>query len=262
MAAICQRELPVRPWADPRLARLPGLVPVEPGEWLQVDTAYGAQIARRRELLKTCRDKVLQVTDGAGPGLEELFGRVLAELPGRAGFRRRGGQVRCPDGRVVVPDPARPLESLAGLVQEDFCLLEKPAGGTEHVLSAALVCFPASWTLAEKIGRPLGAIHAPVDSYDPQMARRVQRLFDGVRPECPIWRANCLLYDDPELYQPRPEGQRRGPPGDGPIWVRIERQSIVKLKKTGSVVFSIHSYVLPLDRLAPEDRAAVLARAG
>jgi hypothetical protein len=52
--------------------------------------------------------------------------------------------------------------------------------GDEHVLTAAVLCFPASWHLADKIGRPLTTIHVPVKVYDETLARRVQRLFDGV----------------------------------------------------------------------------------
>ena len=260
MSEICQACVPIRPWDDVRLARLPGLVPIEPGEWVQVDDAYAGQMAHRQALLASRRDQVLRQVPEAGEGLAELYERVLAELRGRGDFRFDGDRVTCPDARVVRLDPARPLETLAALVQEDFCLLQKPAGGEEHVMTAALLCFPASWTLNEKFGRPLTAIHGPVAEYSADMARRVQRLFDGVQPERPIWRANCLLYDDPELHQPRREAERRAPVTDGRKWVRIERQSIVKLAKTGDVVFSIHSYVLPLERFARQDRQAILAR--
>lgn len=262
MSEICQARVPIRPWDDPRLTRLPGLVPIEPGEWLEVDDAYAGQMAHRQALLAGRRDQVLRVAPESGEGLAELYERVLAELRARADFRFAGDRVMCPDGRAVCLDPAQPLETLNALVQEDFCLLQKRAGGDEHVMTAALLCFPASWTLDEKFGQPLTAIHGPVTEYSAEMARRVQRLFDGVQPERPIWRANCLLYDDPELHQPRREGDRRAPVTGGRKWVRIERQSIVKLAETGDVVFSIHSYVVALDRFDANDRAAILARAG
>ena len=260
MHEICQAELPIRPWEDPRLARLPGLLPIETGNWLQVDDAYGAQIAHKQALLATRRGQVLQVMPGAAAGLAELFDLVLEQLRARPDFHLDGDRATCPDGRKVALDPARPLETLAALVQEDFCLLHKPDGAGEHLLTAALLGFPASWTLAEKIGRPLTAIHGPVAEYSPDMARRVQRLFDGVRPERPIWRANCLLYDDPELFQPRPEGTRRALDTSGRLWVRVERQSIVKLEETNDVIFSIHTYVVPLEQFDAQDRAALLAR--
>ena len=260
MPEICQNVLPVRPWDDPRLMRLPGLLPIEPGQWLQVDDAYGAQMARRQDLLAHKREAVLARGTASAPALGELYDTVLATLDQHPAFSRSQGRIRCPDGREVTPDPARVFDTLGALLQEDFCLLEKPTGADEHILTGALLCFPASWTLAEKLGKPLTAIHGPVDSYSPDMARRVQRLFDGVQPERPIWRANCLLYGDPELHQPRRENARRRPVDGARKWVRIERQSIVKLKQTGAVVFSIHSYQQALDNLPPDDQKAIVER--
>jgi hypothetical protein len=141
-------------------------------------------------------------------------------------------------------------------VQEDLVLMEKPSGMDQHVLTAAALCFPASWSLAEKFLRPLTGIHAPVDVYDEDLARRVQRLFDGIRPGRPIWRANALVYADPALFQPRTEADRRPSPPEGPRWLRVERQCLARLPETGAVAFTIHTYVVPFESLDPEDRVA------
>lgn len=261
MPEICQSELPFKPWADTRLARLPGLVPVEPGGWLQVDDAYGAQMAYRRDILAREGDAVRRMAPDARAACGELLALVLDEVAGLDGFEVNGAEVHCPDGRVVVPDDARPLESLNALVQEDFCIMQKPDGTDAHVLTGALLCFPASWTLAEKFMRPLVGIHAPVASYDANIARRVQRLFDGVQAGRPVWRANALVYDDPDLYQPRCEGEPRRRANSARQWLRSERQTLRRLPESDAVVFSIHSYVVPLERLGDADRAALRARA-
>lgn len=258
---ICQDRIPFRPWADPRLARLPGLVPVEPGDWLQIDDAYGAQMGLREALLAKRGDAVLRCPPEALPAAHELLDRVLAELADKPGFEIGDGQALCPDGRRVALDPATPLASAARLVQEDLVVMERPEGAAEHILTAAALCFPASWTLAEKAGRPLTAIHIPTEAYDSHLARRVQRLFDGIRPGRAIWRANALVYADPGLHQPRREDDRRAPPGAGPRWLRMERQTLVRLPATRAVAFTIHTYVLPFDRLEPADRAALAGKA-
>ena len=51
----------------------------------------------------------------------------------------------------------------------------------EHVLKGAILCFPSSWSLEEQFLRPLSIIHGPIQSYDKDVTRRVQRLFDGIR---------------------------------------------------------------------------------
>lgn len=259
-AEICQATLPLRPWAEPQTRRLPGLSPVDPGDWLRVDEAYGAQMALREHLLGARRSAVAALDPAARPAAEALLDAVLDEIAANPAYGRDGAAIVCPDGRRVVPDRGDPLVSAARLVQEDLIVMQQPEAGGEHVLTGAVVCFPASWTLAQKIHRPLTAIHTPVPDYDPEIARRVQRLFDGLRPGRPIWRANALVYADPALFQPRREGERRALPADGKRWLRIERQVLRRLPVARSVAFTIHTYVLPFAALDPGDRAALAGR--
>jgi hypothetical protein len=260
MNEICQAELPLKPWAEPRTARLPGLNPVAPGDWLRVDDVYAAQMAYRETLLATRREAVHALDDAARPAAEALLDAVLTEIADKPGYARDGEAVLCPDGRRVGIDRADPLVTAARLVQEDLVLMQQPEGAPEHILTGAVLCFPASWTLAEKFHRPLVAIHLPVPAYDENLARRVQRLFDGLREGQPIWRANALVYGDPDLHQPRREGEGRLLPPGGKRWLRIERQVLTRLPAPRSVVFTIHTYVFPFDRLSPDDRAALAGR--
>ncbi|MEJ2021673.1 MAG: DUF3445 domain-containing protein [Maritimibacter sp.] len=254
---ICQRDLPIRPWAEDRTRRLPGLNPVEPGDWLRVDDAYAAQMGYREALLADRPGAVLALDEGARPAAEELLDVVLDEIAGKPGFVRDGDHVTCPDGRVVAIDRAAPLATCGRLVQEDLVLLEMRPGSDEHLLTGAVLCFPASWTLAEKFLKPLTLIHTPVPSYSADLARRVQRLFDGLQVGRPIWRANNLIYGNPDLHQPRSEDDRREDAADGPRWLRVERQCLRRLAESRAVVFSIHSYVVPFESLEVEDQAAL-----
>lgn len=240
---ILQSRLPYTPWSTPGMDRLPGVQPLE-GAWLRVDEAYAAQMAYRAELLDTRREAVCALDPGALPAAQEYLGLVLEALP--EGFARAGGKVCCPDGREVTPDAARPLESLNALVQEDVAILERR--GEEHVLTGALLCFPASWTLSEKFMRPLSTIHDPVPDYAP-VAARVQRMFDRVRAGQPLWRANALMYHDADLHQPRRGDDRRVPPKGVPRFLRSERQTLLRLPRTDAVAFVIHTYVVPFAQL-------------
>lgn len=258
MDHIVQSDLPTAPWRDPGLGRLPGLVPLGAGDWLQQDEAFDGQMALRDRLVQERRDEVIAETPEAGAAVAELYDAVLAALAERPGYRWADGACTRPDGVRVALDEGDRLGTLARLVQDDLCLLQKAEGAAEHVLTAAILCFPASWTLVEKIGRPLVRIHEPVDHYDPEMARRVQRLFDHLRVGAPLWRQNALVYADPALHQPRREGAPRNRAARGQF-LRSERQTLLRLPETGAVVFSIHTYVLPLERLDDADRAAIAA---
>lgn len=239
MTLILQRHLP----DDMRLTRaLPGMRP-ETGSWLHVDDAYAAQMARREALLEAQADDVLYLDEQARPAAMELLDTVLKALP-VLGFETRRDGVICPDGRVIEVAGDAPLRTLGRLCQNDFVLMEQC--GDEHVLTGAVLCFPASWRLAEKAGRPLVGIHEPVEEYTEDLARRVQRLFDGIQVGRPLWRFNQLWYQDPELFQPRSQTEpRRVGAGlsEGPYY-RTERQTLLRLPQTRAVVFAIHTYVL------------------
>src|SRR5690606_17505496 len=146
----------------------------------RVDDAHAAQMAERERLIGAVPDVGHALLPEGRAAAEELYATVLDRLTRMEGFRVGRDSVLRPDGVEVALDPAQPLITLGRLVQEDLCLMEQ-AGG-EHRLTGGILCFPASWTLGQKIGRALVSIHQPVDSYDDGMARRVQRLFDAIRP--------------------------------------------------------------------------------
>ncbi|GGB15491.1 heme-dependent oxidative N-demethylase family protein [Allosediminivita pacifica] len=221
--------------------KLPGIAPLDPADWLMVDEAFADQMALRETLLRDRRDDVLRLDPAAMPAALELLDTVIAALP--EDFHATDTAITRPDCARVTLDRTDPMGTLGHLVQEDLCLLEKR--GEEHVLTGAVLCFPASWTLSEKVLKPLTAIHVPVPEYDADIARRVQRLFDGVKPGRPLWRFNALRYDDPSLHHPRTESAPKAldHPDDAPF-LRSERQCILRLPQTGAVVFSIHTFVV------------------
>ena len=151
--------------------------------------------------------------------------------------------MKCPDGRVVSLDYSEPLLTLGNLVQCDFCILQKHKD--EHVLKGAILCFPSSWSLEEQFLQPLSIIHGPIQSYDKDVTRRVQRLFDGIKPQKPLWRFNELYYDAPDLFQPRKTANRRPIlKGTDRRFLRSERQVLFRLPRSNSVIFSIHTHIL------------------
>lgn len=202
------------------------------------DDAFDAQMAAREQLLDQHREDVLMLDSGAMPAAQELLGMVLDQL-----YSRDVGRVQRADGRSVDLDWQDPLATLGRITQQDFCILEKR--GDEHVMTGAVLCFPASWTLAEKFQAPLTGIHSPVDSYNTSIAARVQRLFDGVQAGRPLWRFNGLWYRDPALHQPRSQYETRDEIHDAEAeFLRSEKQMILRLPQTRAVVFCIHTYVL------------------
>lgn len=243
MPEILQHDIPYDPLSP---YPLPGVRPTSLDDWLHRDDAFAAQMKYRARLLAEQRDQVLAMDSQAlAPALELLDLVVQQTYPDTNEIAVR------PDGVEITIDRERPLETLCNLVQEDLCILQKHVD--EHVLTGAILCFPASWQLSEKFMRPLIAIHDRIAPYDANIARRVQRLFDGIQPGRPLWRFNALWYHDAELFQPRPRKIRdRGDAG----FLRSERQTLLRLPRTNAVVFSIHTYVLAANTLPKMENPA------
>ena len=70
-------------------------------------------------------------------------------------------------------------------------------------LAAGSLCFPSSWSLVEKFGRPLQEIHAPVPGFGPgtRPAELINRMFDGLQGQA-VERFNWSIQADDALYQP------------------------------------------------------------
>lgn len=240
MPVILQKRLSSMPWMDERALRLPGTKAIKAEDWLFRDECFEAQTAYKALLLGGRRDEVLITLEGSEQACEELREMICGTTGSEA-------------------DSQLPLIQISRLTQEDWIILQKPDGESEHIATAGLLCFPASWTLSEKIGRPLTRIHKPVPGYAGDIARRVQRMFDGLQPDRPICRSNLLIYNIPELHHPLKEGEHRLVGPEDEHFVRVERQTLRKLPRSGAIVFGIHTSVVRAQDL-DEDGFNALAK--
>lgn len=253
---VLQDRLPFAPWMDPATSRLPGMRPCAAGDWLRRDEAFAGQMAKRDWLIATRQPLVHAMLPEGRAAADELYALALARLAADPGYAMGDGWVQRPDGVRVTLDARVPLVTLGRLVQEDLCLMQQQ--GDAVVLVGAVLCFPASWMLSQKIGRGLPGIHRPVEGYAGDLERRVQRLFDVLRTGQVLERFNALVYDDPELHQPRPEGQHRPRPVER-RYLRSERQCLMRLPQTGAVLFSIHTTIVRMESLSDAERAGLVA---
>jgi len=260
MTPVLQNTLPLPLWGDGMNSRLPGVQPLAPDDWLWVDDAFAGQMALRDRLIAKRHGDVLALHADAGSAAREALETLISVLHAGPGYEVSNASVKRPDGVGIMLDWDDPLATAGRLVQEDPCLVQKI--GEDHVLTGACLCFPAGWTLQEKMMRPLAAVHGPVAQYSADMSRRVNRLFDGIRAGRPLWRANGFLYDDPMLYAPFREASPRPKASDNAGYFRSERQCLLRLVQTRAVVFSIHTFVVERQNLTPQQQRCFAAHVG
>jgi len=121
--------------------------------------------------------------------------------------------------------------------------------GSRYLLEAASLCFPSHWRLVDKMGRSVAAIHAPVPHYADELAARVDTFFDRLRPERPVVRRNLSIHSHDELFRPEPHESPSsfapGVSGLDQVWLRSERQTLMRLARTDAVLFTIKTQQCP-----------------
>ncbi|MBX3285613.1 MAG: DUF3445 domain-containing protein [Actinobacteria bacterium] len=232
-------ELVLRAEGPPWLAM--GLGRVPEAAWLLPDDHREAELAERRRLL---RDRHAEVV-GTLPGTEAAGEEVL-ELVRAWEATHRPDLAAEPSGGTG----AHPLEEAGRRTQEDLVLMVRREG--RYHLDAAVLCFPSHWRLADKLGGSALAIHGPVPRYRDDLAERVDRYLERLRPDVIGARRNWSVHDRPDLFAPDPPTDPRpAEPHEvgSRFWLRSERQTLRRLPRTGAVLFTIRVQQAPFDAL-------------
>lgn len=239
-----------------------GLKPMALSTWIEVDEHRDAYLAEKRRLYGANPDLVLV----AEPDTEDAQREVLDLL--EAHMRERYPEVV--GGEKGPSDGEPPLKAASLLVQEDLILMRRGDDGWR--LAAGSLCFPSSWNLVEKFGRPMHAIHEPVPGFGPgtRNAELIERMFDRLQGQA-VERLNWSIQAGDALYNPLSGIQRvhraetrpsKFPDGDiaAHAFVRVERQTLRKLPVSGDILFTIRIYLDPMRVLLRHPDRGVLAK--
>jgi len=252
-----------------------GLKPLDPADWIEVDGYLLPYLAEKRRLYAEIPDRVFveeNDTRDAQQEVLELLGAYLPERFPRTHRRTDGGieVVGAADHPALPSGLAHaPLVAASLLVQEDLILMRRDDNGWR--LAAGSLCFPSSWSLLEKFGKPLQQIHEPVPGFGPgtRPAELINRMFDGLQGQA-VERFNWSIQAGNALYHPLSNVERmdratnrptRFPDGDvnAHAFIRVERQTLRKLPSSRDILFTIRIHLDPLTVLAVHPDRAKLA---
>ncbi|BCG86057.1 hypothetical protein MesoLj113c_21670 [Mesorhizobium sp. 113-3-9] len=252
-----------------------GLKPLDPANWIEVDGHLLPYLAEKRRLYAEIPERVFVEEDGTRDAQQEVLDLLGAYLPER--FPRTH---RHTDAGIEVVGAANhpalpmgladaPLVAASLLVQEDLILMRRDDSGWR--LAAGSLCFPSSWSLLEKFGKPLQQIHEPVPGFGPgtRPAELINRMFDGLQGQA-VERFNWSIQADNALYHPLSNVERidratsrptRFPDGDvkAHAFIRVERQTLRKLPASRDILFTIRIHLDPLAVLERHPDRATLA---
>lgn len=226
------RNPPHLPFLAGPASLAPGLKPVPPECLIDPDTEAVVWLPEKRRLMRERRDEVFvsTLTDAA---LAEAGALVTAHLA---------------PSHEAWPTP---LEAAAARVSDDLCLLQRGDDGLWRLQAASLVA-PTYWLLSEKVGRPLGGLHDPVPDANPGLVSRIARMFDALRPGQVLERFNWTVQAGDARFTPS-AAPLKALAAETPdaaaldvLHLRVERQTISKLPRSGLLLFTIRIVLDPL----------------
>ncbi|TIQ38629.1 MAG: DUF3445 domain-containing protein [Mesorhizobium sp.] len=253
-----------------------GLKPLELDRWIEVDEFLLPYLAEKRRLYTEIPEKVFVEQDDTRDAQREVLDLLVAHLrekhPGTHHGTGSAIEGFGPDGTIGKLSSGlreAPLVQASLLVQEDLILMRRGDDGWR--LAAGSLCFPSSWSLREKFGKPLQQIHAPVPGFGPgtRPADLINRMFDGLQGQA-VERFNWSIQAGEALYHPLSNGERidratnrptRFPDGDinAHAFIRVERQTLRKLPVSRDILFTIRIHLDPLAVLDRHPDRATLA---
>jgi dimethylamine monooxygenase subunit A len=233
--------------------------PLDLDTWLVVDEHFEADMAEKSRLLSTEPGRAACVAMQTDDEAEANVEASCKELLERIHHHQRAKQTADGSPRAVdVPPGLSPIDEAGRLTQEDWCVLLQSRRAGPYVLRAASLCFPNRWRLSEKLGHPISAIHEPVPLYAEQIAAATDALIARVTVDRPVWRINWSITDDPRLHQPSGHfdpgaGTRVVSEVGSDVFLRIERQTLIRLPETGAVIFGIRTLIRTLSEVISAD---------
>jgi hypothetical protein len=225
-----------------------GLATLDLADWIEPDERLAQYLSEKEQLLAGRRDTVLAAEAGTEAAQAEVRDVLVDHLTTRfpAIWQRQGDSIRIvPAGRSVALGEDLPIAAAARLVQEDLVLMRRGPEGWR--LSAACLCFPSSWRLADKFGKTLDHVHGPVPEFGPgsRNAMVMARIFDNLQPEQSVWRLNWSLYPDDRLFHGDHSTETRRSGDLFATFLRVEYQTLRKMKASGDILFTIRIHVDP-----------------
>jgi dimethylamine monooxygenase subunit A len=259
------------PFETPPFRLSMGLIKVPVSDWFEIfdlqERAF--QMSEKRRYLTCQYDDVFIADPSSYPASKEVLGLMLNHLPSfRPDLYSRNRNTISLNSHSdfkeevwstnLKTNEIHPLDLAARLVQEDMIIMlpsdiTKISASKEWWLAAGSVSFPSRWSLKEKFGQSMDIIHTPVPFYKKHIQTTVNNFFNRMPCNEIYARRNWSLYDNSYLRHDNGEHSSKtvqkhitSSNAGEKLWLRVERQTIRKLKITGAILFTIRIHLRQL----------------
>jgi len=253
-----------RPFRTARAAFEIGLKPMPAETWLDTGPDHAEFMVAKRARLEGLPPLFYAAVESSRPAQAELLGLAITHLVKEHGedFTVAEGYIQDHiDGSMHELSADEPLEILGRVLEEDFILIERVNGA--DIISAASNAYTTSGRIVSSVGRSMRFAHEFVPGLNEQLGARIDRVLANVQVSAPVVRFNWVLTTIADRLFPEgshdanveasakaaavlDEDYHRA--GES-LWIRVERQTFVRLPETKALAFGIHTYSHPLSSL-------------
>ena len=229
---------------------------------------YPAELALKSEILASRPSYYMQCPPETEPlaweMLELLLPDMAANLPQHFALQRDGNRWTWTNHLLnttttfILGDPSTlplpPLDWMGRQVQEDLILMREGADG-EAICAGGHLCFGSAWCLEDKIGMSFLNIHEDVPGFRSQVGTPSDLLMRRLKPNRSVARLNWSVTCNDQLnlapiLASDWHKNRYGITLDNAanrFFFRVERQTLTRLPQTRGILFTIHTYLNPLE---------------
>ena len=256
------------PFEEPPFSLSMGLLKVPDSEWFEIyDLKERAlQLKAKKKFLASIHDDVFMADPSALKASIDTLNLMLINLttyqPDLYSHKDDVFKLKSHEGfegeefiTNLKKNTIHPLDLAAKLVQEDLIVMLPPNRKQKGWwLAAGSVAFPSRWNLKDKFRKTMDDIHAPVPFYKDQLEAPTNNFFDQMPCGDIFARRNWSLHDKSSLRQDntKPIGVKTSINSKNAgecLWLRVERQTLRKLKETGAILFTIRIHIHPLKEI-------------
>jgi hypothetical protein len=252
-----------------------GLQPMSMPSWLETGSDHSSFMAAKRARLSGSPPLYYRSLEHSLAAQRELLDAVLANLTTfhAASFQLTDNVLTdlIDDSHHEVAGQSRePLERLGNTLEEDFVLFLNDGG--RDIVVAVSNAYTSFGRIVSCVGRDMHFAHEPVPGLNAQLGARIDRVIGNIQPEKPVVRFNWFITPISSRLFPEISHQANAEAAKAAglalaadatrcgdvLWLRVERQTFVRLPKTGALAFGIHTYSDPLSAIA-HDRDSLSA---
>jgi len=222
-----------------------GMQSLDPRHWIEPDEDYPHYLEHKLRLRELQQQHIFDALPSSFEAQQELafeLKRHLLEQHSHLYCPVADGLSYLPNGIELAAADTHPLWQASLWVADDLLIMEKL--DEHYCLTAASLCSPSHWHLAEKIGQPMARIHDPVPTLHEKLTPKIDRFFDHLIVGKPVRRFNWSLQANNQLAQ-LPENKVIHA-ANTPLYYRCERQTLTRLPQTNAIAFTIRVYIYPM----------------